>query len=166
VPAVLDKRRGRYGLTLHPEKTRRVPFWSPPPGHQRGQGPATFDFVGFTLYWRRTRTGHWRMGCKPRRASRRRAKQALYDWGRRHRHQPVEAQHAARSRRLRGHCNYCGVSGNFPRLRRLVEATKRAWSKWLCRRSQRKRLNGERLPELLRQMPLPRPRITVRLWGV
>jgi len=166
VQAVLDKRMGRYGLTLHPDKTRLVPFRCPSQGQQRGQGPATFDFLGFTLYWRRTRTGHWRMGCKTRRASLRRAKKAIYDWCRRHRHQPVEAQHAALGRRLRGHFNYVGVSGNFPSLLRLVEATKRAWYKWLCRRSQRKRLHWERFTDLLRQMPLPRPRITVRIWGV
>ena len=166
VLAVLEKRLRRFGLTLHPDKTRLLPFWRPPTTQQDGHGPATFDFLGFTFYWRRTRTGHWRMGCKTRRASLRRAKQAVYDWCRRHRHQPVEAQHAALSRRLRGHFNYFGVSGNFGSLQRLVEATKRAWYKWLCRRSQRKRLTWERFTDLLRQRPLPRPRITVRIWGV
>jgi len=166
VLAVLEKRLGRFGLTLHPDKTRLLPFWRPPTTQQSGQGLATFDFLGFTFYWRRTRTGHWRMGCKTRRASLRRAKQAIYDWCRRHRHQPVEAQHAALGRRLRGHFNYFGVSGNFRSLLRLVEATKRAWYKWLCRRSQRKRLTWERFTDLLRQRPLPHPRITVRIWGV
>ena len=165
VRAVLEKRLGRFGLTLHPDKTRLLPFWRPSTTQQSGQGPATFDFLGFTFYWRRTRTGHWRMGCKTRRASLRRAKQAIYDWCRRHRHQPVEAQHAALGRRLRGHFNYFGVSGNFRSLLRLVEATKRAWYKWLCRRSQRKRLTWERFTDFLRQRPLPRPRITVRIWG-
>jgi RNA-directed DNA polymerase len=165
VLAVLEKRLGRFGLTLHPDKTRLLPFWRPPMTQQSGQGPATFDFLGFTFYWRRTRTGHWRMGCKTRRASLRRAKQAIYDWCRRQRQQPVEAQHAALSRRLRGHFNYFGVSGNFGSLQRLVEATKRAWYKWLCRRSQRKRLTWERFTDLLRQRPLPHPRITVRIWG-
>ena len=165
VRVVLEKRLGRFGLTLHPAKTRLLPCWRPPTTQQRGQGPATFAFVGFTLYWTRTRNGHWRMGCKTRRASLRRAKQALYDWCRRHRHQPVEAQHAALGRRLRGHCNYFGVHGNFQSLLRLVEATKRAWYKWLCRRSQRTRLTWERLTDFLRQRPLPRPRITVRIWS-
>jgi RNA-directed DNA polymerase len=165
VLAVLEKRLGRFGLTLHPDKTRLLPFWRPPMAQQRGQGQVTFDFLGFTFYWRRTRTGHWRMGCKTRRASLRRAKQAVYDWCRRHRHQPVEAQHTALSRRLRGHFNSFGVSGNFGSLQRLVEATKRAWYKWLCRRSQRKRLTWERFTDLLRQRPLPRPRITVRIWS-
>ena len=165
VRAVLEKRLGRFGLTRHPDKTRRWPLWRPSTTQQSGQGPASFDFVGFTCYGRRTRTGHWRMGCKTRRASLRRAKQAIDDWCRRHRHQPGEAQHAALGRRVRGHCNSCGVNGNFPRLLRLVEATKRAWYKWRCRRSQRKRLTWERFTDLLRQRPLPRPRITVRIWG-
>ena len=165
VRVVLEKRLKRFGLTLHPDKTRLLPFWRPPTTQQSGQGPATFDFVGFTFYWRRTRTGHWRMGCKTRRASLRRAKQALYDWCRRHRHQSVEAQHAALSRRLRGHFNYFGVHGNFQSLLQLVGATKRAWYKWLCRRSQRKRLTWERFTDFLRQRPLPRPRIMVRIWS-
>ena len=164
--AGLEQRLGRFGLTLHPDTTRLWPCWRPPTMPQDGQGPAPCDFVGFTFYWRRTRTGHWRMGCKPRRASLRRAKQAVYDGCRRHRHQPVEAQHAALSRRLRGHCHDCGVSGNVRSLLRLVEATKRAWSKWRCRRSQRTRLTWERCAALLRQRPLPHPRITVRIWGV
>lgn len=166
VRAVLEKRLGRFGLTLHPDKTRLLPFGRPSTTQQSGQGPASFDFLGFTFYWRRTRRGHWRMGCKTRRASLRRAKQALYEWCRRHRHQPVEAQHAALGRRLRGHFNYFGVNGNFPSLVRLVEGTKRAWYKWLCRRSQRKRLTWERFTDFLRQKPLPRPQITVQIWGV
>jgi RNA-directed DNA polymerase len=162
---VREKRLGRFGLTLHPDKPRLLPLWRPPTTQQSGQGLATFDFLGCTFSWRRTRTGHWRMGCKTRRASLRRAKQAIDDGCRRHRHQPGEAQHAARGRRLRGHFNSFGVSGNVRSLLRLVEATKRAWDKWRCRRSQRKRLTWERCMALLRQRPLPHPRITVRIWG-
>jgi hypothetical protein len=164
VRAVLEKRLGRFGVTLHPDKTRLLPFWRPPTTQQDGQGPATLDFLGFTFSWRRTRTGHWRMGCKTRRASLRRAKTSIYDWCRRHRHLSIEAQHAALTRRLRGHFNSFGVRGNYGSLRRLVEATKRAWYKWLRRRSQRTRLHWERFTDLLRRWPLPRPRITVRIW--
>jgi hypothetical protein len=166
VLAVLEQRLGRFGLTLHPDKTRLLPFECPPQAQQSGKGPAPFDFLGFTCYRAHSRKGYWRMWCKTRRASLRRAKQAIYDWGRRHRHQPVEAQHAALGRRLRGHCNDCGVSGHLQSLRHLVEATQRAWDKWRCRRSQRKRLTWARLTDLLRQKPLPHPRITVWIWGV
>jgi group II intron reverse transcriptase/maturase len=165
VMAVLGKRLGRFGLTLHPDKTRLLDFRRPPKEQQSGKGPSTFDFLGFTLYWVRARTGRWGMACKTRRASLRRAIQSVYDWCRRHRHLPIKAQHTALSRRLTGHFNYFGVSGNFRSLMLLPEATKRAWYKWLCRRSQRKRLTWERYAALLQRMPLPRPRITVRIWG-
>lgn len=61
VMAVLGKRMGKYGLALHPDKTRLVPFQRPLPDQQRGKGPGSFDFLGFTLYWRRTRGGRWEL---------------------------------------------------------------------------------------------------------
>jgi hypothetical protein len=165
VMAALAKRMEGFGLPLHPDNTRRRPFWRPPQTQQRGKGPASFDFVGFTCYWRRTRNGHWRMWCKTRRASLRKAKKAIDEWCRRHRHLSIEDQHAALNRRLRGHVNYFGVSGNYDRLMQLVEATKRSWYTWLCRRSQRTRLNWERCTDMLLWWPLLRPRITVQIWG-
>jgi group II intron reverse transcriptase/maturase len=165
VMAVLGKRLGRFGLTLHPDKTRLLPFRRPPAGQTSGKGLNTFDFLGFTLYWARSRRGRWWITCKTRRASLRRAIQSVTDWCHRHRHLPVKAQHAALTRRLRGHFNYFGVSGNFRSLLLIVEAAKRVWYKWLCRRSQRTRLTWERFADLLEQLPLPRPRITVRIWG-
>ena len=50
VVAVLDKRMGRFGLALHPDKTRLVPCWRPPKSQQSGKGPATLDFVGFVRH--------------------------------------------------------------------------------------------------------------------
>ena len=166
VMEVLGKRLGRFGLALHPDKTRLLPFRRPPAGQTNGKGPATFDFLGFTLYWARTRKGRWGMYCKTRSASLRRAHQSIYAWCRRHRHLPVKAQHAALTRRIRGHFNYFGVSGNFRSLLLIIEQARRSWYKWLCRRSQRKRLTWERFADLLRDFPLPTPRISVRIWGV
>ena len=80
-------------------------------------------------------------------------------WCRRHRHLPVRVQHAALSRRIQGHFNYFGVSGNYRNLVPLVEATKRNWLKWLRRRSNRSRLTWERYAALLERFPLPTPRI-------
>ncbi len=165
VMAVLGKRLGRFGLALHPDKTRLIPFRRPPAGQQSGKGPATFDFLGFTLYWARSSKGRWGMLCKTRSASLRRNIQSVYAWCRRHRHLPVKVQHAALKRRIQGHFNYFGVSGNFRSLLLIIEQAKRSWYKWLCRRSQRKRLTWERFEDLLRDFPLPRPRIKVRIWG-
>jgi len=165
VMAVLGKRLGHFGLALHPDKTRLLPFRRPPAGQKSGKGPATFDFLGFTLYWARSSQGRWGMWCKTRSASLRRIIQSVYDWCRRHRHHSVKAQHAALTRRIQGHFNYFGVSGNFGCLLLIIEQAKRSWYKWLCRRSQRKRLTWERFEDLLRDFPLPRPRIKVRIWG-
>jgi len=155
----------RYGLALHPDKTRLVEFRRPPVSQRGGKGPATFDFLGFTLYWGRARSGRWMMWCKTRHARLRRAVQSIAEWCRRYRHLPVKAQHAALTRRLVGHFNYFGVNGNFRSLLYLVAVARRIWFKWLCRRSQRKHLNWERFEALLERFPLPRPRITVRIWG-
>jgi group II intron reverse transcriptase/maturase len=165
VMAELGKRLECYGLALHPDKTRLIPFRRPPAGQKGGKGPATFDFLGFTLYWARSSKGRWGMLCKTRSASLRRAIQSVYQWCRRHRHHSVKDQHAALTRRIRGHFNYFGVSGNFRSLLLIIEQAKRSWYKWLCRRSQRKRLTWERFLDLLRDFPLPTPRITVRIWG-
>ena len=165
VMEVLPKRMERFGLTLHSDKTRLVPFQRPLARQTSGKGPGTFDFLGFTFYYVRSRKGRWGMQCKTRGASLRRAITSVSRWCRRHRHAPVAAQHRALSSRLRGHFQYFGVSGNFLSLLLLVEATKRSWFKWLCRRSQRCRLNWERFADILSQFPLPKPRITVRIWG-
>ncbi len=165
VLTVLGKRMGRYGLTLHQDKTRLIAFERPRASQRGGKGPSTFDFLGFTFYWRRTRRGRWTMWCKTRHARLRRAIQSVAEWCRRHRHLPVAVQHAALTRRLVGHFNYFGVNGNSRSLACLVSVTERLWLKWLRRRSQRTRLTWERFKQLLARFPLPRPRITVQVWG-
>ena len=162
---VLGKRLGRCGLTLHPDKTRLLPFRRPPASQQAGKGPATFDFLGFTLYMGRTQAGRWMMWCKTRSARLRRSLQAIAAWCRRYRHLSVQAQHAALARRVRGHFNYFGVSGNFRSLLLFVEEVRQIWPKWLRRRSNRTRLYGERVKHLFVRYPLPRPRIAIQIWG-
>ena len=162
---VLPKRMQRYGLTLHPDKTRLLDFRRPPVEQQGGRGPSTFDFLGFTLYWRRTRQGRWRVGCQTRRARLHRAMSAVYEWCRDHRHHPLGVQHAGLRSRLQGHRNYFGVNGNLRRMAYLYAHAIRSWVKWLSRRSQRGRLTWERVRLLLQRYPLPPPRIVVSIWG-
>ncbi len=165
VMAVLDKRLARFGLELHPDKTHLVDFRRPPRSQESGKGPGTFDLLGFTHSWRRSRRGHWYMASTTRNARLRRAKKAVNDWCRRHRHWSVSAQHAALVRRLQGHINYFGVRGNGRGLTLLVESAKRSWFKWLNRRSQRSRLNWERFVDLLGQHPLPTSVTPISFWG-
>lgn len=166
VAEVLPKRMGRYGLELHPDKTRLIPFRRPPRRQKGGKGPGSFDFLGFTLFWRRTRKGRWEMACKTRHARLARSIQRVHDWCRRHRHWAVKDQHAALSRRIKGHFNYFGVNGNWRSMAVLVYMAKRSWFKWLNRRSQRSRLTWERFQDLYKDFPLPTPRIKVQIWGL
>ena len=165
VRSVLGRRLGKYGLALHPEKTRIVPFRRPPRRKVSGKGPSTVDFLGFKLYWRRTRAGRWEMWFKTRGASMRKAVSRAWEWCKRHRHQPVPLQHAALKRFLQGHIAYFGVNGNLKCLRLVVRRVRNEWFKWLRRRSQRHRLTWLRFSDLLKDFPLPKARIKVQIWG-
>jgi group II intron reverse transcriptase/maturase len=165
VMQVLGKRLARFGLALHPDKTRLMDFGRPSLFHKGGKGPSTFDFLGFTLYWRRSRGGHWVLSYRTRRARLSRAIRSVHDCCRRQRHRPVKEQHAALARRLQGHFNYFGVRGNEGRLYALLEEVERTWHKWLNRRSQRSRMNWKRFKALLKDHPLPAPTATLSLWG-
>lgn len=165
VMAVLGKRLQRYGLSLQSAKTRLISYQRPRKEALKRERTATFDFLGFTWYWRRSRRGHWVPACKTRRVRQGQAIRSVYDWCRRHRHEPIKVQHAALVRRIRGHFNYFGVNGNTPQLAAVVYHAHRAWYKWLNRRSQRARLTWERFSGLLQQYPLPVAGVYVSLWG-
>lgn len=159
----LHQRMREYGLMLHPEKTRLIAFGRPTNGTSDGQ-PSTFDFLGFTLHWRKTRKGGWAVACRTRRARLGKAIKAVHDWCRRHRHLEIKVQHAALVRRIEGHFNYFGVNGNTAALSRLSNWAKRAWQKWLNRRSQRARMTWKRFQSLLKTYPLPQPGVRVVIW--
>jgi len=161
--AVLPKRLGRFGLQLHPDKTHQVPFGRPRwrakgKGRDDDQGgPGTFDFLGFTHQWARSRKGNWVVKQNTSKSRFNRAVKATADWCRRHRHLPVPDQHKILSHKLRGHFNYFGITGNSEALGRFRTAVGRLWRKWLDRRSQRRHMPWPRFERLLRKYPLPPP---------
>ena len=161
---VLPKRFGKYGLTLHPEKTRMVKFVRPPRSNARkgsGEGTAngTFDFLGFTHYWARSRAGNnvvKRQTAKDRFS---RTLRRLKEWCRDHRHDPLQVQQQGLASRLRGHYAYFGLTGNYLALQRLHHEVRWLWRKWLSSRSHHGRYSWERMSALLERLPLPLPRI-------
>ncbi len=157
VLAVLAKRLGRYGLRLHPDKTRYLDF-RPPQASGRGTD-ATFDFLGFTHYWVRSRQGYPVVRQTTAKQRFARAMRTVNEWCRRHRHDAVAQQRAHLASVLRGHGNYYGLKGNSARLSSFHHQVVRTWRKWLSRRSRKSRLNWDKMRELLRQHPLPRPRV-------
>lgn len=165
VMKVIGARLGRFGLTLHPDKTRLFPFERPHRGQQGGKGRGTFDFLGFTALWQRSRNGNWVPRFRTRRASLSRFLTNLADWCRRHRHLSVKQQHATLSRKLRGHFQYFGVNGNLRSLRTVAWRAEELWFKWLNRRSQRASKTRAQMRDLLRDFPLPVARIRVQIWS-
>jgi len=166
VMEVLGKRLERFNLSLQEDKTRLIDFRRPAREQRSGKGPGTLDFLGFTVYWCRNRKGTgWHLSWKTRKARLGRAMEAAYDLCRRQRHRTIPEQHAALKRRIQGHFNYFGVNGNQRSLRTLVHYVQRSWYKWLNRRSQRSRLNWERFNDLLKDFPLPRPKVRITLWA-
>ena len=160
VMEVLPKRFEKYGLRLHPDKTRLFKFQSPREGKRE-----TFDFLGWTHFWGRTRDGRRMMKHKTSRKRLVRAVKRINQWMKRVRHQKIEKQHETLEAKLKGHYNYYGVSGNSAALGKFYHQVQRLWKKWLGRRSQKAKDDWQWYKKLLRQYPLPLPYIKVCLYN-
>lgn len=160
VLAVLAKRFAKYGLRLHPDKTRLVDFRSPiRSGRGGSQRERSFVLLGFTHFWGRSRKGRWIVQRKTAPDRFTRAVREIGRWCRKHRHWPVAAQQQALRRKLQGHYAYYGIIGNARALGRFRYEVTRLWCKWLNRRSWRTRMPWERFQRLLAHYPLPPPRV-------
>jgi len=160
VLTVLSKRFARYGLTLHPEKTRLLAFGrSVRPSGPDAPKPATFDFLGFTHVCARSRRGRFTIHVRTMRKRLRRSVRAVAQWCQHHRHDPVEHQAAALNAKLRGHYQYYGRPTNYRCLQRFYRLVRRLWHTWLNRRTRGKTLDWVRYQRLLQRHPLLLPRI-------
>jgi RNA-directed DNA polymerase len=160
---VLPKRMSKYGLTVHPEKTRLIRFHpddpvdtAPPAGDS--SPPRTFDFLGFTHYWGPTRKGGRAIKRKTARSRLKRAFQALSDWCRKNRHRPIQVQHQTLKQKLQGHYAYYGITGNFLSLQEYLEGARKIWKRWLSRR-RRGRSTWTDFEKLEQLYSLPRARV-------
>ena len=163
---VLSKRFARYGLSLHPEKTRLVAF-----GHQAlaqasrtGKKPDTFDFLGFTHKGAHSRRGRFMVQVKTMKKRLKRSLKGITEWCRIHRHHDLDWQQAALNAKLRGHYQYYGRPTNFRSLWKFYRTVRRTWKKWLGRRTRGRSFTWEKYAQILQRHPLLRPRI-VRPWA-
>jgi len=160
---VLGKRLGRYGLTLHPDKTRFIDFR--PQRHGGTQADCKdppFDFLGFTHTWGKSRKGRNVVRQKTAKNRFARALRAVKDWCRANRHRPIREQLARLSAKLVGHFAYYGITGNSRRLQQYHHEVTKTWRKWLARRTRSKRLPWDRFNTFLARHPLPPARIVHR----
>lgn len=156
---VLPKRFGRFGLRLHPRKTRLLDFRKPgrrPEADSKARSRA-FDLLGFTHFWARSQKGKWVVRKRTAKDRFRRAVKRIWLWCRDNRHQPVREQHEVLCAKLRGHYAYYGLTGNGASLARFKQRVHRAWRYWLHRRSQHGTMYWPRFNRLLKRYALPPP---------
>ena len=158
VMEVLPKRFGKYGLAVHPEKTRMIRFKKPGLTEDR-KGNSSFAFLGFTHYWGRSRKGNWVVKRKTEKSRFSRALKAVAEWCKHNRHLPVREQQETLGRKLRGHYGYYGITGNFRSLQRFLYQVQRVWCNWLNRRSRGNHMPWEKFYLLLKRYPLPPVRV-------
>jgi RNA-directed DNA polymerase len=167
---VLPKRMSKYGLTIHPEKTRLVRFHPADEDdseatERSATAPRTFDFLGFTHYWGRSQRGGWVVKRKTAKGRLKRALQALSAWCRDNFHRPIEEQHQKLSQKVLGHYGYYGITGNFYSLQDFLEGTRRIWRRWLSRRRRDGQISWPDFLRLEKRYGLPRARVVHSLLG-
>jgi RNA-directed DNA polymerase len=162
--AVLGKRLAKYGLELHPEKTRMVDFRAKKPTAAGGiaEPRMTFNFLGFVHVWGRSRKGNTVLRQQTAKDRFARALAAISERCRRSRHEPLADQHRQLSQMLTGHFGYFGISGNSKRLAALRYEARRIWRKWLSRRSNKSQVTWTVFARFERRFLLPYPRIVHR----
>jgi RNA-directed DNA polymerase len=154
---VLPKRFERFGLKIHPEKSRMVQFSEP--YWKQGKGPGSFAFLGFTHYWGKMLNGGWTIKRKTHSKRLRRFLSGVGDWCKENRHAALGGQYRMLCAKLRGHYQYYGVRGNFKMLEVAYEHTRIKWKKWLSRRNSKNRMSWEKFAvrvEEIFSLPLPR----------
>lgn len=159
VMAVLAKRLAKYGLTLHPDKTRLVDFRRPGGRSKRAPKGHSFDLLGFTHYWGVSRKGYAVIQRKTAKGRMGNAVQRIAQWCQTHRHWPVAQQHRALSRKLAGHYAYYGITGNARALSCFRRQVQWRWRYWLDRRSRKARMTWSRFARLSEKYPLPPARV-------
>jgi RNA-directed DNA polymerase len=159
VMVVLPKRFGRFKLTIHPTKTALIRFRKPTSNTESDSGNGTFDFLGFTHFWAKSRRGYWVIKRKTARKRLRRAMKSLWQWCREHRHWKLTEQYGMLCQKLRGHYHYYGIRSNYKMLEVLMEHVEKAWRYWLSRRSNESSIPWDDFERLRRLFPLPKPRI-------
>jgi len=155
---VLPKRFNEYGLALHPKKTAVIDF-KKPLSKVKGKGKGTFDFLGFTFYWSKSRRGYWVIKKKTAGKRLSRFMKELWRWCRKNRHEPIKEQYRTLCSKLRGYYQYFGVRSNYKPLEVVFEYAQKAWRFWLSRRSHKGGISWAKFEKIRTSYPFPKPRI-------
>lgn len=158
----LRQRIGRFGLSVAEDKSRIIGFgryaWER--ARREGKEVATFDFLGFTHYCDKTRTGKFKLGRKTASSRFRRGIKDIRDWIRGIRNR-IKFREWWRmlAVRLEGHYRYYGIAGNMMALKKFFWLVVEMVYEWINRRSQKRSYNWEEFKRVLFKSPLPKPKI-------
>jgi group II intron reverse transcriptase/maturase len=154
---VLGARFEKYGLKIHPEKTKLLDFTKPKDGQRKGN--SSFTFLGFTHYWIKSRKGNWIVGRKTDSKRLQRAINAISTWCKMNRKLPLKKQWETLKRKMTGHYAYYGISLNSRSISEFYIRVHSVWHKWLNRRGNKGKRTWESFLEYVKVWSLPKPKI-------
>ncbi|MBQ7169645.1 MAG: group II intron reverse transcriptase/maturase [Synergistaceae bacterium] len=160
VMKALRERLGKFSLEVAEEKTRILPI-----GRYKGT-KESFDFLGFTIYNTKTRTGKYRVGIRTSMTKLKAKKQAAKAWLRTRLTKPVAETMQKLALSLKGHINYYGVNGNFKAVHNFWEYVKETTYRMLNRRHQKRSMKRETYRRIWNHYIPESPHLTVNIWNL
>ena len=158
----LENRFNKYGLRIHPTKSRNISFGRLERKNAEAQSRRTntFDFLGFTHYCDISRKGNFKIGRKTSRKKYIAKCKEMNAWLKAIRNQ-VKTKEWWKTliAKLRGHFQYYGISENYKGIARFYKCTIKMVKKWMNRRSQKRKMGWDRFARYLECYPLPKPKI-------
>jgi len=159
----LGKRLEKFKLQLNEEKTKLVPFDKKAAAQGVKQG--TFDFLGFTFYWGKSKTGRIIPKLRTRSKTIITKLKKVNEWAQQIRNaRPLKVIWKTLKAKMRGHIQYYGVSHNSEKVNQFILGTRRIMFKWLNRRSQRKSFTWKKFELFIERNPLPKARIVHQMF--
>jgi group II intron reverse transcriptase/maturase len=159
IKEALGKRLAKFKLQLNEEKTKLVPF------DKRKENQGTFDFLGFTIYWGRSRGKRVIPKLKTRGKTLNAKLKTVTQWIKQERNKrPLKDIWKSFCSKMRGHVQYYGVSHNAKYVQKFLYQGKKIMFKWLNRRSQKKSFNWEQFAIFVQKNPMPEAKTVHRLF--
>ena len=158
VMQALIPRLGKFGLEVAEDKTRILPI-----GRFKGT-KEDFDFLGFTFYNTKTRTGKYRVGVRTSKKKLKAKKQAAKAWLKTRLTKPVADTMKTLAAVIRGHCNYYGVNGNFHAIQNFWKYLKYATYRMLNRRDQKGKFRYKKYLRVWNYY-ISEPHLTKDIWN-
>lgn len=159
IKEALGKRLAKFKLALNEDKTKLVPF------NKRKEGQGSFDFLGFTIYWGRSRKMRVIPKLKTRGKTMIAKLKKVTIWIKQGRNKrPLKEIWKSFCSKMRGHVQYYGVSHNIERVETFLFQGSKIMFKWLNRRSQKKSFTWEQFNQFVQKNPMPTAKIAHRLF--